>query len=110
MKDAVVPVRIGRSFDQPMLAVAPASNAFVSRHHVEIQARDGELWCIDLGSANGTWIRRGNESIPTSAHQQVRLEAGDVLMTIDETVLCTIHPASDAAQDSTETSDTQDHV
>jgi len=50
----------------------------VSRSHAAIQFNDGELWIADLGSANGTSIRRGDQVVDVDT-TSTQLRAGDVI-------------------------------
>ena len=62
------PVSLGRGLDNDLVVEHPR----VSRHHVQLQQRQGQWWLIDLGSANGTAV---NDQ-PVS---EVALHAGDVI-------------------------------
>jgi hypothetical protein len=62
------PVSLGRGLDNDVVVEHPR----VSRHHAQLQQRQGQWWLIDLGSANGTAV---NDQ-PVS---EAALRAGDVI-------------------------------
>ena len=44
---------VGRSVDNDIRL----QSSRVSRHHTRIELIGDEAWIVDLGSANGTWVR-----------------------------------------------------
>ncbi len=60
--------RIGRALDNDIVL----QDASVSRHHAEIERRDGACLMRDLGSQNGTWVAENRVT-------EVRLNPGDHL-------------------------------
>jgi pSer/pThr/pTyr-binding forkhead associated (FHA) protein len=61
-------IRIGRALDNDIVL----QDASVSRHHAEIERRDGVFLMRDLGSQNGTWVADNRIT-------EVRLTPGDHL-------------------------------
>ena len=66
-------IRIGRNFFNEVVVFG---SAFVSRRHAEIGDRSGELYLVDLGSRNGTYI---NGKL-VAAREQQRLCPGDTIL------------------------------
>ena len=62
------PVNLGRGLDNDLVINHPR----VSRHHAQLQQREGQWWLIDLGSANGTAVN----DLPVS---EMILQPGDVI-------------------------------
>jgi FHA domain len=57
-------VVLGRVLDLecgPAVGSVAVASAAISRQHLSIARRDGEVWVRDLGSHNGTTLRRGTE-------------------------------------------------
>ncbi len=61
-------IRIGRALDNDIVL----QDASVSRHHAEIERRDGACLMRDLGSQNGTWVAEKRVT-------EIRLNPGDYL-------------------------------
>ncbi|MCS6886437.1 MAG: FHA domain-containing protein [Acidobacteriota bacterium] len=57
---------------------AEAISNSVSRSHARIEYRNGKFWLSDLGSANRTWIERGEQKILVEKPEA--LEDGDILV------------------------------
>jgi hypothetical protein len=62
------PVSLGRGLDNDLVVEHPR----VSRHHAQLQQRQGQWWLLDLGSANGTTVN----GQPVS---EAALQVGDVI-------------------------------
>ena len=81
--------------DEPLVlgrartAFRPSDDARISRRHCAIQAIDGVPHVVDLGSKNGTQIKRGGARIVVESHP-VALRTGDVVVTIESVVLAEI--------------------
>ena len=57
---------IGRGQDADLRLSDPG----VSRHHAQVELRDGDVWLEDLGSTNGTTVDGAPVTSPTDAHQR----------------------------------------
>lgn len=68
VRDSVV---IGRS--EKMCDVSITYDDSVSSRHCELSRRDGEIYCRDLGSSNGTMINQ------QKVYQEIKVESGDIL-------------------------------
>lgn len=51
-------------------------NIGISRHHADIQVKDGCCYVVDAGSTNGTCVN----AVRIPAHEPVRLYPGDVIL------------------------------
>jgi serine/threonine protein kinase len=69
---------IGRDSSRSRL---PVLDGMVSRLHCKIENRDGEFWCEDAGSSNGTFLngQRLTEPVALSFGDRVRLGATEIL-------------------------------
>jgi adenylate cyclase len=65
-------VALGRELDNQLVL---KEDARVSRHHAQLRKRANEVFIIDLGSGNGTYVN--NQRIP--AQTEIGLKDGDVL-------------------------------
>jgi pSer/pThr/pTyr-binding forkhead associated (FHA) protein len=74
---------IGRSADQSALVVAHAT---VSRRHARITLSGDELWVVDLGSMNGSWIdgRRLQPGVPVALQPGSTIRLGDVKLLVQQ--------------------------
>lgn len=61
----------------------PVDHRLVSRRHLMLRYDAEGLWCRDLGSANGTWLRRGDARSPVD-HDGCALTAGDRIVTVQD--------------------------
>jgi pSer/pThr/pTyr-binding forkhead associated (FHA) protein len=59
-------ITIGRGLDNDILLDVVGA----SRHHARVELDEGEIWVVDLGSTNGTWV--GGERV-----ERRRLQTGD---------------------------------
>lgn len=64
-------VTIGRN--EKLCDVAINYDDSISSKHCELYAKDGNLYCRDLGSSNGTMINQ------QKVYQELRVESGDIL-------------------------------
>ncbi|MFK8025837.1 MAG: FHA domain-containing protein, partial [Ilumatobacter sp.] len=69
-----------------------ASNV-VSRHHLAITLREWDVFVADLGSANGTLFiaTETGQAVPLTAHQEVKMGAGDRLQIGPRTLQLELH-------------------
>jgi len=81
---------LGRECEGLLLA-----DAQVSRRHLELRPREGQVYCIDLGSTNGTFLDGERVTIP------VVLAQGAVLALGDTTVRLADSPAMTSARKTT---------
>lgn len=57
------------------------NEAIVSEHHCRIQEKNGQVWLTDLGSSNGTILRKGLfHKVRLGSGQSVRVSSGDRLI------------------------------
>lgn len=67
----------------------PSTDGRVSRRHARISTNGARVTVTDLGSSNGTTVRRGGDHVVVG-DLPVELRAGDELVTIDDVVLARI--------------------
>ncbi len=83
---------VGRAFETPdaerAVGALPVASAAVSRRHLSIVRREGEVWVHDLGSHNGTTLRG------RALEGETRMGAGLDLVLGGEVSLA-LHPADD---------------
>lgn len=84
-------VVIGRRDDPDGVVIADGR---VSRRHALISPAAGGATIRDLGSSNGTVLRRDGITVAVGS-DPLELAAGDVITTVDDLVLGTIEPAGD---------------
>ena len=68
VSDAVV---IGRN--EKLCDIAISYDDSVSSKHCELYLREGDVYCRDLGSSNGTMVNQ------QKVYQEIRIESGDIL-------------------------------
>lgn len=68
VRDSVV---IGRN--EKLCDIHISYDDSISSRHCELYRRDGDLYCRDLGSANGTMINQ------QKVYQEIKVESGDIL-------------------------------
>lgn len=56
------------------------TEGLISREHLAVLPRNGELVAIDLGSTNGSTLVRDDRSAELPAHKPVNIQAGDRLI------------------------------
>ncbi len=66
------PFSLGRSADNDLSL--PESS--ISRHHAQIERREGRWYLVDLGSANGTFLNRQRLESPQPLHSGDLIELG----------------------------------
>ncbi len=84
-----VDIILGRGAD----CFAPSVDGRVSRRHAKLTIGDAGPVVVDLGSANGTVIRRTGEVVAVGG-LPVEVQPGDQLVTIDDVLLAQITPVS----------------
>jgi pSer/pThr/pTyr-binding forkhead associated (FHA) protein len=72
------PITIGRD----TVCTIPLASRYISRQHARIEAREGAVLYIDLGSHNGSRVNGRHVDAPT------RLRPGDWLDLADVAILC----------------------
>ncbi|MFN8099411.1 MAG: FHA domain-containing protein [Dermatophilaceae bacterium] len=72
--------RTGEAIDGPVPLLLPLNFPHISATHLEIRVDGWSLWAIDLGSTNGTHLRRADRRPqPLRGHTPVALRSGDLL-------------------------------
>jgi Protein of unknown function (DUF3662)/Inner membrane component of T3SS, cytoplasmic domain len=67
---------IGRGHDAGLRLSDPG----VSRHHAQVELRDGAVWLEDLGSTNGTTLDGSPVSAPTEMNSGQRITVGSTVL------------------------------
>jgi len=84
-------IAIGRAVDADLTVADPR----ISRLHVAIELTEGRALVTDVGSRNGTEIRRGRARMPIGSAAE-ELADGDVIGTVDDVEIAVItHEESD---------------
>jgi|694.fasta_scaffold42691_5 S1-C subfamily serine protease len=77
--DAQRPLIIGREANSGLVIDDPA----ISRRHAKLYAESGRLWCVDLGSVNGTTLNgQPLDQSPTPVGDRGRLLLGTVTLAV----------------------------
>lgn len=71
--------RPGRTEELPAEHTVTLPHPSVSRTHLALHVQEGAVTATDLGSTNGTAVRRGGRAVALEAGRATELEAGDVL-------------------------------
>jgi hypothetical protein len=67
---------IGRGQDSDLRLTDPG----VSRHHAQVELRDGDVWLEDLGSTNGTTVDGASVTSPTKLASGQRIAIGSSVL------------------------------